>query len=79
MLLKKYVAWEKGVIELYAACAKEALSQENCEAYLCIKELLFDVRKELSYVEDLQIELESVDYEVLYIKKIQERFIIEWA
>lgn len=77
-LLKLYHNWEKETIEVLKEQLKKLIELEAYSEYIEVRMLCEEVYKEMHFVEDFCMELESVNYDCKYIMKVQERFCIEF-
>ena len=78
-LMHLYHDWEKKTLEFLKEMNKELIKLEAYTEYIEVKEICEDVYKELHFLEDFIIELESVGYDAKYIMKVQERFCVEFG
>lgn len=77
-LLKLYHKWEKDTVEVLKSKLKELIELEAYSEYIEVRELCEDAYKEICFIEDFCIELESVNYDCKYIMKVQDRFCVEF-
>lgn len=70
-IYKKWVEWEKQTKELLETHYSTLLSQGYVAAALKISHFLKDVEKELKHATDKQIQLKSIDYDIIMIQEEQ--------
>ena len=78
-LLQMYHKWEKDTAEFLKMKSKELIEHEAYSEYIELREMCEDVHKEIYFIEDFCVELESVNYDCKYIMKVQERFCLEFG
>ena len=78
-LLHEYLDWENKTLAFLKEKNKHLINHEAYTEYIEVKEMIEEVHKEIHYIEDFMIELESVNYDCKYIMKVQERFCIEFG
>ena len=78
-LLHLYHDWEKKTMEFLKEKTKKLVELEAYTEYIEVKEMCEDVYKEIHFLEDFIIEMESVGYDAKYIMKVQDRFCVEFG
>lgn len=59
-----YVEWEEQTLEKYKKCAAELLASGDVSAFNLVSNIIADVKSELVYITDKQIEFNAHDYDM---------------
>ena len=78
-VMKEYLKWEESTLDFYKKKMRELMEIESYAEYIDVRELIDDTASEIEFLENLMVELESVNYDSSYIQKVQERFITEFG
>ena len=72
------IEWEEGTCEFLRKQAMILMEHDAFDEYLLVKEMMSHVAAEKHYIESLMMELESVNYDPVYLRRVQERLCIEF-
>lgn len=73
-----YKAWEEETKELLEFCANELMDMGKMAELNEVLEMIEDVEKELRKIEEMDLKLKSVDYDMQYIQEMQDRICEEY-
>ncbi len=68
-----WISWEKETLGLYEKCFKELIALDKIVASNKINSLICDVDMELKKAEKLKLELQAVNYDLIYIVELQDK------
>lgn len=70
--------WEEKTCKFLREKSKSLIELDAFDEYMLVKEMMSHVAAEINYVQNLVMELESVNYDAVYIRRLQERFCTEF-